>query len=60
MTLIPGNLLELEVPGLSEKRPSLIVGDLVNLRLHGELIAYKGVVASINGEILAIEAVSEE
>ncbi|KAG8905107.1 hypothetical protein FRC01_008474 [Tulasnella sp. 417] len=40
----------LQVPGLAEKRPSVIVGDLIKVRLHGEQrVTHGGYVHRIDG-----------
>lgn len=57
--VIQKSLLELEVPGLGEKRPSLIKGDVVNLRLQGDHIGYKGVVSRVNNVSIYIQGVDE-
>ncbi|XP_031333840.1 putative helicase mov-10-B.1 [Photinus pyralis] len=59
ITVIQKTLLELEVPGLAEKRPSLIRGDVVNLRLHGDHIGYKGVISRVNNLSIYIQGVDE-
>lgn len=41
---IRGNIYELEVPDLSENRPSLIVGDSVFVKQPGSEIKYEGIV----------------
>ncbi|KIO21002.1 hypothetical protein M407DRAFT_219502 [Tulasnella calospora MUT 4182] len=45
-----GRLFKLPVPGLAEKRPSVIVGDLIKVRLHGEQrVTHGGYVHRIDG-----------
>lgn len=51
--------LELEVPGLAEKRPSLISGDIVNIRVHEDHTAYKGVIRRVNDKTIWIEGVND-
>lgn len=58
--VIHGNLLELEVPGLAEKRPSLIKGDVVKIRLHGEETGYKGMIKTVNNLTIWIQGVNTE
>ncbi|KAG8900482.1 hypothetical protein FRC00_012708 [Tulasnella sp. 408] len=42
--------LRLQVPGLAEKRPSVIVGDLLKIRLHGESkVTHGGYVHRLRG-----------
>lgn len=60
MRVIHGNLLELEVPGLAEKRPSLIKGDVVKIRLHGEETGYKGIIKTVNNLTIWIQGVNRE
>ncbi|KAK5650663.1 hypothetical protein RI129_001692 [Pyrocoelia pectoralis] len=60
MKVIHGNLLELEVPGLAEKRPSLIKGDVVKMRLHGEETGYKGIIKTVNNLTIWIQGVNRE
>ncbi|KAJ8920487.1 hypothetical protein NQ315_005356 [Exocentrus adspersus] len=60
MTVIGGERLELEVPGLAEKRPSLVVGDLVDIRVHADHVVYQGVINAINDKTIHIDYVSLE
>lgn len=48
------------MPGLDQKRPSLIKSDRIHIRKHGELEAYEGVIAKIKECIVEIEGVSEK
>lgn len=48
------------MPGLAEKRPSLIVGDYINIRLHGDHTAYKGEVCRVNDASICIKNVHNE
>lgn len=48
------------VPGLSEKRPSLIAGDLIILRVHKAKIAYEGVITRIRDEAIWIQKMDEK
>ncbi|KAG5889286.1 hypothetical protein JTB14_007047 [Gonioctena quinquepunctata] len=54
------NMLELVVPGLAEKRPSVIVGDLIDLRVHEDHTAYRGFIKSVNDKTVDISDVDEE
>lgn len=66
MTVDIDDVLELEVPGLAEKRPSLIKGDKVLIKVHceddtqSEKIAYEGVVTKIKDTSVKIEHVNME
>ncbi|KAJ8920489.1 hypothetical protein NQ315_005358 [Exocentrus adspersus] len=60
IVVIGGQRLELEVPGLAEKRPSLIIGDLIDIRLHKNNKAYRGVIRVINDKTVYIDYVSYE
>ncbi|KAK4883503.1 hypothetical protein RN001_006822 [Aquatica leii] len=60
MKLLPNNILELDVPGLAEKRPSLVNGDIVNIRLHNDHTAYKGVIRTVNNLNIWIAGVDSE
>ncbi|KAK9743690.1 AAA domain [Popillia japonica] len=50
----PLDILELEVPGLAEKRPSLLAGDFVQIRLHDEKTVYRAVVKKVNDTTIDI------
>lgn len=52
--------LELEVPGLAEKRPSLIAGDIVNIRVHEDHTVYKGIIKVVTDLTILIEGVNLE
>ncbi|KAG9018818.1 hypothetical protein FRB90_009288 [Tulasnella sp. 427] len=39
----------MKVPGLAEKRPSVIVGDLIKIRLHDERVIHGGYVHRVDG-----------
>lgn len=54
MNVIDDSVLELEVPGLAEKRPSLIPGDLVKIRFHEDHTVYQAVVKTINDKTIYI------
>nr|XP_022908608.1 putative helicase mov-10-B.1 [Onthophagus taurus] len=51
------NTLELVVDGLAEKRPSLMVGDVIIIRLHRDHTAYEGVIKSVNDRTIWIHNV---
>lgn len=57
---INGELLELEVPGLAEKRPSVITGDMIDIRVHEDYRAYRGVIKRVNDKTVEIAYVDEE
>ncbi|KAI4457872.1 dna2/nam7 helicase family [Holotrichia oblita] len=48
---------ELEVPGLAEKRPSLLPGDFVRIRLHEDNTVYRAVVKKVNDTTIDISKV---
>ncbi|RZC34473.1 AAA 11 domain containing protein, partial [Asbolus verrucosus] len=54
------DILVLEVPGLAEKRPSVIVGDLIDIRVHDDLTAYRGIVKCVNDKTIDISYVDDE
>lgn len=39
-----GDVLELFVPGLAEKRPSVVKGDLIEIKAHGDHTSYQGII----------------
>ncbi|KRT80959.1 hypothetical protein AMK59_5131, partial [Oryctes borbonicus] len=47
-------ILELEVPGLAEKRPSLVPGDLVRIRFHEDHTVYRAIVKKIGDKTIDI------
>ncbi|KAI4457865.1 dna2/nam7 helicase family [Holotrichia oblita] len=53
----PLDILELEVPGLAEKRPSLLPGDFVRIRLHEDNTVYRAVVKKVNDTTIDISKV---
>lgn len=59
MTETKGHL-ELAVPGLAEKRPSVIVGDMIDIRVHEDHRAYRGVIKRVNDKTVEIGDVDEE
>lgn len=60
MVLKMDGVLELEVPGLAEKRPSLVKGDTIHIRIHADHTAYAGVISKINDATIEIEEVNME
>lgn len=60
MTLIKQNTLVLAVPGLAEKRPSLIPGDTIHIRVTEDHTAYAGIVSKINNSTVEIDYVFNE
>ncbi|GJQ74697.1 hypothetical protein Trydic_g21548 [Trypoxylus dichotomus] len=52
----PDKILELEVPGLAEKRPSLVPGDLVKIRFHEDHTVYQAIVMRINDKTIDIRS----
>ncbi|KAJ8952961.1 hypothetical protein NQ318_006578 [Aromia moschata] len=55
-----GNMLSLEVPGLAEKRPSVIVGDMIDIRVHDDHTAYRGVIRRVNDKTVDIAYLDKE
>ncbi|XP_017768712.1 PREDICTED: putative helicase mov-10-B.1 [Nicrophorus vespilloides] len=51
------HLLILEIPGLAEKRPSVIVGDIIKIRLHNDHKVFSGMVANVNDQTVIIDHV---
>lgn len=48
-------LLELEVPGLAEKRPSVINNDMIDIKLHNENAeCYRGIVKKVTDKTVEI------
>lgn len=54
------DVLVLEVPGLAEKRPSLLLGDLIDIRLHNDVTAYRGIIKHINDSTIEVHHVNKE
>ncbi|GLV31202.1 armitage [Carabus blaptoides fortunei] len=55
-----GNIIELTVPGLAEKRPSIIKGDEVKMREHMASVVYCGIVKEVHEEDIWIHEISPE
>ncbi|XP_044257882.1 putative helicase mov-10-B.1 [Tribolium madens] len=60
MTLRDDDVLILVVPGLAEKRPSVIVGDFIRIRITNDHTAYKGFVGAVNEKTVEISHVDDE
>ncbi|XP_076259187.1 putative helicase mov-10-B.1 [Rhynchophorus ferrugineus] len=53
------NMLQLVVPGLAEKRPSIIRGDKVEVKVHGQRISYAGNVEKIDDQSILISYLND-
>lgn len=51
---------ELEVPGLAEKRPSIVKGDMVDLRIHEDRVGYRGTIMRVNDSTVEIGSIDAE
>ncbi|XP_056633790.1 putative helicase mov-10-B.1 isoform X2 [Diorhabda sublineata] len=61
LNLLEDDRLELVVPGLVEKRPSVIVGDFVDIRIHNDLHrGYQGIIRKVNDKSVEIDDVNRE
>ncbi|CAG9818274.1 unnamed protein product [Phaedon cochleariae] len=60
LSLRGGGVLELVVPGLAEKRPSVIVGDMIDVRVHEDHIGYRGIIKRVNDTTVEIGDIDEE
>ena len=47
-------LLAVTVPGLLEKRPSVVVGDLIKVRINGESVAHGGYVHKVKAKRVGV------
>lgn len=57
---ILGKELKLRVPGLAEKRPSLVPGDLISIRVHDDTIVYQGFIRIVEDQHILIKDVDTE
>lgn len=48
------------MPGLAEKRPSIIVGDLIDIKIHNDYRAYRGVIRYVHDKSIEIHDVNDE
>lgn len=55
-----GRKLEVEIPGLAEKRPSIIKGDLIDIRIHNDHQAYRGVICNVHDRTIEINNIDSE
>lgn len=53
-------MLELKVPGLAEKRPSVLRGDYIELRLHADHTSYQGIIQEVTDKCVVIEGLDNE
>lgn len=53
-------MLELKVPGLAEKRPSVLRGDYIELRLHADHTSYQGIIREVTDKYVVIEGLDDE
>ncbi|XP_072393876.1 putative helicase mov-10-B.1 [Diabrotica undecimpunctata] len=60
LNLLDNERLELYVPGLAEKRPSVIVGDMVHIRPHIDHTGYTGIIRKVNDSTVEIGDVHRE
>ncbi|CAG9766696.1 unnamed protein product [Ceutorhynchus assimilis] len=54
LAYVDGGCLKLEVPGLAEKRPSVIKGDRIEIKVHGDHTAYQGVIFKVEDKYCVI------
>ncbi|KAK9884828.1 hypothetical protein WA026_009054 [Henosepilachna vigintioctopunctata] len=54
------NYVAVEVPGLAERRPSLITGDLVRIRVHNDHIAYEGYIHKLQDRHVIVRSLDYE
>lgn len=60
LNLLENSHLELVVPGLVEKRPSVIVGDMIDIRLNSDHTGYRGFIRKVNSMSVEIGNVHNE
>ncbi|XP_066149742.1 putative helicase mov-10-B.1 isoform X1 [Euwallacea fornicatus] len=53
-----GNILELTVPGLAEKRPSVLKGDMIEMKIHGDHTSYEGKIREVTDCCVVIEGIN--
>lgn len=55
------SMLELEVPGLAEKRPSVINNDMIDIRIHdNKEKCYRGIIKKVNDKTVEIAYLHQE
>ncbi|KAH1005116.1 hypothetical protein HUJ04_006159 [Dendroctonus ponderosae] len=54
---ITSKVLELKVPGLAEKRPSVLKGDCIQLKVQGDHQAYEGIIRNVTDSTVEIDGV---
>lgn len=50
----PGDILVLAVPGLAEKRPSVVKGDRIEIKVHNDHTSYQGVIQKVGDKTVDI------
>lgn len=54
-------MLELEVPGLAEKRPSVINNDMIEIKVHSDFnICYRGIIRRVNDKTVEIAYLNQQ
>lgn len=53
-------MLELDVPGLAEKRPSVIVGDSIEVKIQNDYRAYRGIIRYVHDKTIQIDQINFE
>lgn len=55
------NIVELEVPGLAEKRPSVITNDMIDIKVHdNQQTCFRGVIKKVNDRTVEIGYLERE
>lgn len=55
------NIVELEVPGLAEKRPSVINNDMIDIKVHdNQETCYRGIIRKVNDRTVEISYLDRE